>query len=504
MEKSIEERDLSPEEISSLINSIKGFSTSRYSHGILKDVEEKELKKWLTNPIRYKEELEKYAMYQYITQGDIFTLFNMVRILPSLSYNIKSLTPNKTNKGRLLSCKKILNEINHKELTRDILSQLVSSGTVVGLWVGKEETKSKESPYLMLFDNLEFFFPGRRKRGKWTVWCDLSYFTNCDNLDYSMDLLDNLSPYITIEDLDNFIKKGEEYRYIELPVERSICLRTHTLKRNQRFGIPWNTQTIYDIKHKQKLRNLEKVASNKVMNAVAVLTLGIDGGESTWKKLGKTLTKSTFDAVKKGLNENKEGDSSIVGLPEWGKLSYPDTHVGDVLDPEKITSVNDDINNDIGVSRGLTTGKDTTYAVAKLDLDILFSRIGELLEIIDSEVYNKLLNIILPNSARNNFTFEYEKVCSMSPKDKATILQGLASTGYSIKPLLELLNIDFDEFIEQSLFEIEDLDLRKKITPPLTSFTMNGEDTKDEGDNTNESTQNSRENNDGNSPRASK
>lgn len=499
MENSIQERDLSPEELLSMVNSLNGFSTDRYSNGVLKDVDEKELQKWLANPTRYKDKLEKYAMYQYITQGDVFTLFDMVRVLPNLNYNINTLTPNKSNQNRLLTCRRYLNEVNHKELTRDIVSQLVSSGTVVGVWIGKEDSKSKECPYLMLFDDLEYFFPGRRIRGKWTVWCDLSYFSISSNMDYRMDLLDNLYPYITREDYENYLA-NEEYRYVELPVSRSVCLRTHTLKRNQRFGFPWNTSAIFDIKHKQKLRNLEKVASNKVMNAVAVLTLGLDNESSTWKKLGKTLTKSTFESVKKGLTDNKEGETSIVGLPEWGKIEYPDTHVGDVLDPEKITSINDDVSNDIGVSRGLTTGKDTTYAVAKLDLDILFNRIGEVLESIESEVYNKFLRIILPNSIAYNFIFEYEKTYPLSSSEKLSALQYLAGSGYAIKPMVESLGIDFEQFIAQSLYEIEELDLRNKIKPPLTSYTATSEDL-NSGD-LSESTESSQDNNDKDTPRA--
>lgn len=494
-------RDLSPEEITSMLNTLSGFSTKRYSYGVLQDISEKDLQRWMANPTRYKDELTDYAMYQYITQGDIFTLFDMVRVLPNLNYNIRTLVPNKTNQSRLLACRKYLNEINHKELTRDIVSQLVSSGTVVGLWVGKEDLKSKECPYLMLFDDLEYFFPGRRIRGKWTVWVDMSYFTIANNCDYRMDLLNNLSPYITIDDYDNYLKKGEQCRYIELPVERSICLRTHTLKRNQRFGLPWNTPSILDIKHKQKLRNLEKVASNKVMNAVAVLTLGLDNDKSNWKELGKSLTKSTFESVKAGLNNNKEGESSVVGLPEWGKIEYPDTHVGDVLNPDKITSINDDISNGTGVARGLTTGKDTTYAVAKLDLDILFNRIGELLEAIENEVYNKFLKIILPNSISSNFMFEYEKRYPLSASEKLSALQYLAGSGYSIKPLIESLGYDFEEFIGQSLYEIEDLGLRDKIKPPLTSYTVTGEDLKSDNNN-NDSTENSSENDGGTIPRA--
>lgn len=468
MTRDIRERDLTPQEFRDVV-----LNTPMYQYGVLKDVDEKTLQKYLANPDTYKEELEKYAIYQYISNGDIFQLFDLTRVLPNLNYKIKTLKTKGKSDKYSLDIRRCLKDINHKELTRDILSQTISAGTLVGVWVGKEDSRDKSNPYLMIFDDLEYFFPARRKNGKWTVWADLSYFNLISNFDEKIDTLMNLHPYITVEDYENYLKKGEEYRYIEFPIERSVCIRTHTLRRNQRFGIPWNTQAIFDIKHKEKLRNLEKVASNKVMNAVSVLTLGIDGGESTYKKLGEKLTKSIFESVKKGLMENKEGEASVVGLPEFAKLEYPSQKT-DLLDPDKMEGVTVDINNSTGISRTLTTGTGGNYASAKLNLDILFNRIGELLEMIECEVYNKLITIILPNSVNKDYYLEYEKTYPLSNTEKANMYFKLSSSGYSLRPLLELLGQDFDEYIENTLYEIETLKLREKVIPPLTSYTMSG------------------------------
>lgn len=495
MNNDILKRDLSPNEYRDMV-----LNTPMYQHGVLRDIDEKTLQKYLSNPESHKRELEKYAMYQYISNGDIFQLFDLTRVLPNLNYKVKTLKTNGRSDKHTLDIRRCLKDINHKELTRDILSQTITAGTLVGIWVGKENTRDKENPYLMIFDDLEYFFPARRKNGKWTVWADLSYFNSVADLDTKIDMLTNLNPYITVEDYENYLKMGEAYRYIEFPIERSVCIRTHTLKRNQRFGIPWNTQAIYDIKHKEKLRNLEKVASNKVMNAVAVLTLGIDGGESTYKKLGEKLTRSIFNTVKKGLMENKEGEASVVGLPEFAKLEYPSQKT-DLLDPEKMESVTVDINNSTGVSRTLSTGTGGNYASAKLNLDILFDRIGELLEVIESEVYNKLIQIILPSTVNKDYYLEYEKTYPLSNSEKATIYQKLASMGYSLRPLIELLGQDFDEYIENSIYEIETLKLREKVIPPLTSYTITDNESnnsEDSEESTNDSTINSKEN-DGNS-----
>lgn len=464
-------RDLSPYEFSNFT-----FKAGMFNQGIEKDVSEEVLRKWMSNPETYKEQLSKYAMYQFISNGDIFQLFDLVRIMPSLNYRIKSLRVNSKNDKYSLECRRALKEINHKELTRDILTQTISSGTLVGLWVGKEDKKSKDYPYLMIFDDLEYFFPARRKNGKWTVWCDLAYFDSISDVTDKIDTISNLEPYMTINDYLKYKKEGNEYRYIEFPVERSICIRTHTLKRNQRFGMPWNTQAIEDIKHKQKLRNLEKVASNKVMNAVAVLTLGIkDSEKASYKALGETLTKSVFDNVKQGLMNNVDGEASVVGLPEWAKLEYPDQKT-DVLNPDKMESINEDINNATGVTRTLTNGKGGNYASAKLNIDIMFNRIGELLENIETEVYNKLIKIILPNSVSQDYYMEYEKSSPLNNKEKMDMLFKLVSMGYSLRPLVELLGLDFDNYIENSIAEIDELNLRKKIYPPLNTNNISAND----------------------------
>jgi hypothetical protein len=494
-------RDLSPSEFSNFT-----FKAEMFNQGIEKDVSEEVLRRWMSNPELYKKELSKYAMYQYISNGDIFQLFDLVRIMPSLNYRIKTLKVNSRNDKHSLECRRALKSINHKELTRDILTQTISVGTLVGLWVGKENKKSKDYPYLMIFDDLEYFFPARRVGGKWTVWCDLSYFDKISDLADKIDMISNLDPYVTIEDYKNYKEKGDKYKYIEFPIERSVCIRTHTLKRNQRFGMPWNTQAIEDIKHKQKLRNLEKVASNKVMNAVAVLTLGIkDSEKSSYKALGEKITKSVFDNVKQGLMDNVDGEASVVGLPEWAKLEYPDQKT-DVLNPDKIESVNEDVNNATGLSRTLTNGKGGNYASAKLNIDIIFNRIGELLETIESEVYNKLIKIILPDSIAEDYYMEYEKSSPLTNKEKVDTLYKLVSMGYSLRPLVELIGLDFDDYIENSIWEIDNLKLREKISPPLNTNNLSTEDNvsgRPKNDNeTNENTIKSKEQNGNDSPDA--
>ena len=225
------------------------------------------------------------------------------------------------------------------------------------------------------------------------------------------------------------------------------------------------THVLLGIKHKEKLRDLEKNIASKVLRAVNVLTIGIKDSEtSTYKKLGETLTRSVFNNVKNGLS-NENNTSPVVGLPEWASLDMKDIKT-DGLESDKMENITEDIANAIGLPR------ESTYATMKLYIDIMYDRIGELLENIENEVYNKLIALTLPKSVAGDYYMEYEKEYPLSQTEKLNVLQKLVSMGYAISPLLELIGLNPTEYINQSIYEIETLGLRKKIVPPMTSYTM--------------------------------
>ena len=452
-------RDLSPEEMRNFI-----FSTDSYHAGILKDISEETLQKYMASPAKFNENLRKYAMYKYITDGDIHKLIEYIRILPNLDYQVKTIgSKAKTNRYEIM-CRKMMRSIEHKQLTRDILTQLALTGTVTGIIMG-EPNSTTDPLYCYIFDDLEYFYPFRRKAGKWTIVCDLAYFDKISSDIDKLDAIESLNPFITIDDYNNYKKNGEDFRYIELPQERSICIRVNTLKRNARLGTPMITHALLGIKHKEKLRDLEKNIASKVLRAVNVLTIGIKDSEtSTYKKLGETLTRSVFNNVKNGLS-NENNTSPVVGLPEWASLDMKDIKT-DGLESDKMENITEDIANAIGLPR------ESTYATMKLYIDIMYDRIGELLENIENEVYNKLIALTLPKSVGSDYYIEYEKEYPLSQTEKLNVLQKLVSMGYAISPLLELIGLNPTEYINQSIYEIETLGLRKKIVPPLTSYTI--------------------------------
>jgi len=450
----------------------EGFVSKMYSDGILTEVSISQLQTYLANPDNYIRELEGIANYYYITSGEVFQLFDLARVLPTLNHKIIVYEKSKNYEKNLALCNKTLNRVRHKQLTRDLISQTISVGTLTGIWLG-----DKKKPYLYIFDRVDKAFPSYMLNGEWVIQLDLSWLDEMKDFERKA-FLQNLHPHVTFQQYEQYQKhKSETYRYIDLPQERTVCLRTHTLKRNQSFGLNWSLTGLYDLQHKKKLKDLEKSIANKIISAIAVLTIGSDKnhGEYSNLKLNKELKKKIHAGVKTALEKNQSQGVTVVSIPDFANISFPDMK-SDALDPKKFDSINSDVTSAFGYSRGLTNGEGGNFASLKINLDIFYKKISVLLEDIETEVYGKLFNLILPSSASDEYLMVYDKEPPLTLKDKVDILMKLHSQeGFSLKAVVDLLSgIDFSEYVNQSIYEQEVLQLQEKIKPYKSAYTSTG------------------------------
>lgn len=444
----------------------EGFVMDLFNEDIIKTISYETLQTWFANPDDHMQEINNLLNYYYIIDGDIFQLYDLIFSLPKLNYRIKAFEKTDDYEKDLLLINKILqNKVNHKELTRDMLIQLVSSGTVICTWLGNE------NPYIYIFDNLKYIYPYRRYKGRLQAVIDLSWLDNKTEEERE-NIIDNLSPLITKDKYKNY-KNDDTKKLVKLPIDKTIILRNHTLRRNQRLGIPSGTQAIFNILHKQKLKDLEVAIANKIIKAVAVLKFR--GKDDNDIKVKESQKRQVFQAVKTALQKNQNGNGlTVVGIPDFASFEFSDIKNGDkVLDPEKYDSINFDLSKSIGISPVLTSGMLGNYASAKLNLDMLYTKIGVLLEQIE-EVYQQLFYIILGDKA-DNYRMIYDKEAPLTKKEKIDVLTKLHSEGYSVKHVIDLIDdIDYEEYISQSIYEIEELKLRDRIIPPSISYTQSG------------------------------
>ncbi|HSH36200.1 hypothetical protein, partial [Schnuerera sp.] len=391
-------------------------------------------------------------------------------------------------------------KIRHKELTRDLAVQLASKGTLLGTWLG-----NKKYPYFYTFDNLKYIYPYGRYNGRMVGIIDLKWLDNKTEEERQL-IYNNLNPIITESKYDKYknnrdINKEKELRYITLPIEKSLTARIHTLSRNQRLGIPYGTQALFDMQHKQKMKDLEIAVANKIIRAIAVLKF--KGRDDNDVKVQTSDKKKVFSGVRKALEKiNNDDGITCVALPDFASFDFPELKNGEKsLNPEKYESINNDITAATGVSSVLSNGTNGNYASANLNLDIIYKRIGVIIEQIEI-IYNQLIDIILGKRGEN-YIFEYNTDKPLTKKERLDVLMKLHSQeGLSLKYVVDQIEgIDWQEYLDQSLYEQEVLNLPERIKPYSSAYTST-ENSSNSSENDN--TISSGENDGNNNPKPSK
>lgn len=463
-------------EYSGLIdNTVSSFTTSLFNQGIINEYEEKQLRKYFSNPDFFQKELEEITEYYYTSSGEVFQLLDLARVLPSLNFHIKSFDKDSNNYSKYLKeCNKSMLKVKYKSLTRDIISQTATSGTFVGIWLG-----DKKNTHFYVFDDLNYVFPAHRVNGDWVVAIDMRYIDSMTDIQKTI-FFQNFQGILNPSDYQKYRNNPTQTnKYFYLPQERTAVIRTHNLKRNDRRGLGWATQGLFDIMHKKKLKDLEKSVANKIINQIAILTIG-DESDDKYRnlELNKMLKRKIHSGVKSALEKNQQSGVSVITVPEFAKLAFPEVKYGDALDPDKFESVNNDVQASFGLSQAVLNGSGGNFASAKLNLDVFYKRIAVMLEEIESEVFNKLFNLVLPAAQEGNFYIEFDKEPPLSADKRLDTLMRLNSQqGFSLKAVIDQIQgVEFEDYVQQSIYEQDVLNLKKIIEPYKSAHTSSGSD----------------------------
>lgn len=448
-----------------------------------------EIQDMLANPEDNLEEISDLLYYNYISGGTIYQLYTVYKSLPSLNYTIGAFD-NSTKKYEesISTVNKMLHKVRYKEVTRDIIGQSALDGGVVCMWCG-----AKSNLFLYVFDSLEYVFPKYRLNGEWVCVIDFELLQNMDE-EERLNLFENLSPYVTESMYNQFVSdsSNEEKRYIALPQDRTVYIRNGDyLRRNQRVGIPLGTQALLDINHKQQLKNLEKSIANRAIKNIAVLQIGSDKEGKSYLDIGLSARKQIISGIGKALRQNSTTEATqipVATIPEFCKLEFNKTDGMEALGSDKYESIDEDLLSDIGISASITSGTGSNNAGAVINLEFLYKRIGTVLEQIDL-LFEKMIKLTLGRKEAENLFFEFDKTQPLSRESELEVLYKLEAQGYSVKALIDRISgINFDDYIEQSLYEMQELKLRDEIIPPLSSYTMSDKTTSAQGDSSTEET----------------
>lgn len=436
----------------------------------IKNIKIETLQQWFSNPDDNIQNISNLLTYYYIIDGDIFQLYDIIFTLPKLNYKITPYEIGKTYSKDMVKIKKALDKIGYKRLTRDLLIQEAHDGTAIGTWLG-----GATNPYFHVFNDLEHVFPYGMYRGKMSAVFDLKMLDKMKEVERNA-LYENLKPLVTKAKFEKWKnesdrEKKKALQYVILPNEKTLVARNHTLYRNQRYGTPLGTQALFDINHKQKMKELERSVADKVIRAISVLKF--KGKDDNDNKVNDAAKAKVFQSVKTALTKNANKDGiRVIAIPDFADYKEGEFKgIDEALDPKKYESIDDDITNSIGIPRTLTNGTKGNYASAKLSLEMIYQKIGVMLEEIE-EIYNQLICIILGENKGSNYRFEFDKEMPLSKKEKVDVLMKLEAQGYSVSYVLNELGINSEEYIKQSIHEIDTLKLRENILPPQNTNNL--------------------------------
>lgn len=466
---------------------VEGYVGNLFADGIVDVITQEQVTEWLANPEEHWQELQNFMAYLYYSDGTVYQLFTLFRTLPDLNYSIEVIDSSaSSNEKNLKTLRQTLKKVHYKELCRDLISQLCVNGTVICTWLG-----DKKNPYLHIFSKNEYVFPKYRLNGEWVAVIDLSWFSQMQENE-RLIWFETLKGIVSESDFNAYEADPSniEKQYIELPIETTKVLRINTLFRDQRIGFPMGTQYLADYVHKKAFKDLEKTIVNKVVKNIATLTIGND--KVAYNDLGKNVRKKVASGVHNVLKKTIGTDGTpMVVLPEWAKLEWADIDGLDGLDDDKYKTVDKDISKDLGIPTPMFTGTEGSVASMRYAYTFLYKRIGEMLEQIE-DVFNKLFYVLLSKKSEN-FWMNFDKRVPLDADKVLSALQSLHAEGFAIKPIIDILpDVEFQNYIEQSIYEQESMKIYEHVKPPATSYTSSGTEgtagapEKDEGDLTDE------------------
>lgn len=176
------------------------------------------------------------------------------------------------------------------------------------------------------------------------------------------------------------------------------------------------------------------------------------------------------------MEKNQKNGVTVVTIPDFASIDFPDVKT-EGLDGKKYESINSDIQTGYGLSGAVLNGSGGNFASAKINLDTLYKRIAVMLEDVEQEAYQKLINLILPTSQKDNFTLTYDKEAPLTLKEKIDILSKMNDKGWSVKHVIDLISgVSWESYLEQTLHETDVLKLQDKIKPYKTSHTLNNDE----------------------------
>lgn len=452
-------------------------SNSNYD---LLDIED--LYEWQKNPIKYNKSLRDLSLYWYSQKGVLSEVYDLYKTLPTLD---SSNQINDSNYDSYEDDNKKISKYDSgvkKIQIREMLFETALMGTLMTYRRG-----TKVNPFIQILDP-DYYYPARIKNGRWEVDCDLSQFVdgtgqnktsrnrpnNFNNLKpeaiHAKDEL-NSQPKEVQEAFEAWRKgkgRNNNNNLYALDMKRTGVVKNKSRQR-ERYGRPVGIAAFEDLLHKDLLKLAERAVVDKVIETLLIVKLGEEGKEGYHPT--EAQAKKVYTSIKNVLNgATKDKGNKLVGLPYWANIEALKVDLG-IFDNDKYAQIDQDILISLGVSGILNIGQGNNYSSGTINENIFYSKIFDILEQIEEEVYNVQYDQIV-TKADTKFRKKFARTTTVDSNKKIEVYEKLIDKGGAIKPLFDEIGSDFDAYIKQVDYEKTQLGINDKFKPFQTSFTM--------------------------------
>lgn len=248
------------------------------------------------------------------------------------------------------------------------------------------------------------------------------------------------------------------------------------------YGIPFAIAALDDISYAQYFIDTKRNVLASVNNQILyeVFPEGKDKGTSALSEKGQKLQHDTIKQALANRNVNLSSTSffSLAAGTKMDAISLDSS----ILDEEKESSIEEDVNQDLGFSASALDGSSSgNYSTATLNLELVASNVYTWIDDIVTEL-NKCINknIIKDSSCRVEF---YIPPITMVNKDKMVgYMADLYARGKgSLYAWIAATGFDPDNYMALMDFELQE-DIENRYPVHRTSYTTSGnEDTDDIG-----------------------
>lgn len=481
------------------------YITQYGSGSSLHDISLTDLYKYLQNPYSNIKEIQKASKYLTNKHGVVKEALRSLKALPSLDYIISwsEIDDEKKLKNYERKVNDFLRDIDVKSFIRDSLFEVGEIGTLV--------TCLRNKKYVQFLD-IDDVRINKQRNGRWVVEYDLKTIKSNRTVKDKLAIIESLPDEVTVANYNDYIKKGDDYRYVELSNTDVINIDGN---RNMPYGLPLTIGAWSALLQKEIIDQVERSVADRLLKSIVI----VKGGHLDSKNerpATKEMITTYFNEVSKlfkktnGLNQSNSIDSSgtgVVGVPYFIDISTLKVDT-ELFKKELYEKIENDIYKGIGVSPELLSGSSAggNYSSASINSEKFFRYIFTLLEKFEV-IINRYIKQILPKNVECKFIFSKS---TMLDKDKyiTHYKDFYLQTGVS-KPYIELLTgLPYENVIGQAKFEKEYLKVEDYLYPPQNAYTQST-DGKDSGgrptvdDPTNSNTQQSKTNNSNGNPKPS-